>query len=155
MLKEGSLINSFTDLKISSMWHADQQNSTTIKGILKGNRFDDLGAYYGILVPIKQAPFKIDFDLNSAAVLPWQPDVASLNGNLSFKLAKGVIAQMGGGGAGQLLRFISFDALLRKLQLDFSDTFSDDFAFDAMRDNANIKNGILNTDNFYIDGFNG
>ncbi|MDR5612695.1 MAG: AsmA-like C-terminal region-containing protein, partial [Arsenophonus sp.] len=129
----------------------DQQNNTTIKGILKGNRFDDLAAYYGILVPIKQAPFKIDFDLNWAAV-PWQPDVASLNGNLSFKLAKGAIAQMGGGGAGQLLRFISFDALLHKLQLDFSDTFSDDFAFDAIRGNANIKNGILNTDNFYIDG---
>lgn len=151
ILKEGSLINSSTDLKVSGIWHADQQNSTTIKGILKGNRFDDLAAYYGILVPIIQAPFKIDFDLNWAAV-PWQPDVASLNGNLSFKLAKGAISQMGGGGAGQLLRFISFDALLRKLQLDFSDTFSDDFAFDAIRGNADIKNGILNTDNFYIDG---
>ncbi|RXK32564.1 hypothetical protein BBD39_00045 [Arsenophonus endosymbiont of Bemisia tabaci Asia II 3] len=99
ILKEGSLMNSSTDLKISGMWHAVQRNNTTIKGIIKGNRFDDLAAYYGILVPIKQAPFKIDFDLNWAAV-PWQPDVASLNGNLSFKLAKGAIAQMGGGGAG-------------------------------------------------------
>ncbi|RXK32565.1 hypothetical protein BBD39_00050 [Arsenophonus endosymbiont of Bemisia tabaci Asia II 3] len=51
-----------------------------------------------------------------------------------------------------MLRFISFDALLRKLPLDFSDTCSDDFAFDAIRGNANIKNGILNTDNFHIDG---
>ncbi|HGJ5897609.1 AsmA2 domain-containing protein YhdP [Arsenophonus apicola] len=151
ILKEGSLINSATNLKISGIWYADQQNSTSIRGILKGNRFDDLAAYYGILVPIKQAPFKIDFDLNWATV-PWQPDVNSLNGNLSFNLTKGAIAQMGGGGAGQLLRFVSFDALLRKLQLDFSDTFSNDFAFDSIRGRANIKNGILNTDDFSIDG---
>ncbi|MFV9997204.1 MAG: AsmA2 domain-containing protein YhdP [Arsenophonus endosymbiont of Dermacentor nuttalli] len=151
ILTEGSLINSANNLKISGMWHADRQNSTTIRGTLKGNRFDDLAAYYGILVPIKQAPFKIDFDLNWTAV-PWQFAVDSLNGNLSFNLAKGGIAQMGGGGAGQLLRFVSFDALLRKLQLDFSDTFSNDFEFDSIRGRANIKNGILNTDDFYIDG---
>ncbi|MFS1537418.1 MAG: AsmA2 domain-containing protein YhdP [Candidatus Phlomobacter fragariae] len=150
ILKEGSLINnSATNLKISGIWHADQQNSTTIRGILKSNQFDDLAAYYGIRVPIKQAPFKIDFDLNWATV-PWQPDVASLNGNLSFNLSKGAITQMGG--AGQLLRFVSLNALLSKLQMDFNDTFSDDFAFDSIRGKANVKNGILNTNDFYIDG---
>lgn len=151
ILKEGSLINSTTHLRISGKWHADQRNSTTIKGILKGNRFSDFAAYYGIIVPIKQAPFSIDFDLNWAKV-PWQPDLCSLNGNLSFNLAKGGIAKLGGGSAGQLFRFISFDALLRKLQLDFSDTFSNDFSFNSIRGNANITNGILDTNNFYIDG---
>ena len=43
---------------------------------------------------------------------------------------------MGGGRAGQLLRLVSFDALLRKLQFDFSDTFGKGFYFDSIRSTA-------------------
>ncbi|PJE82159.1 AsmA-like C-terminal region-containing protein, partial [Yersinia kristensenii] len=59
---------------------------------------------------------------------------------------------LGGGRAGQLLRLVSFDALLRKLQLDFSDTFSRDFAFDSIRATANIKNGVMHTNDLVVDG---
>ncbi|WP_332777039.1 AsmA-like C-terminal region-containing protein [Yersinia pestis] len=59
---------------------------------------------------------------------------------------------MGGGRAGQLLRLVSFDALLRKLQLDFSDTFSRDFAFDSIRSTATLKNGVMSTNDLVIDG---
>ncbi|TOL39826.1 hypothetical protein CGH97_27050, partial [Vibrio parahaemolyticus] len=67
-----------------------------------------------ILVPIIESPYTIQFDLDWAN-LPWSPDIATLNGKLSAKLGKGAIAQMGGGRAGQILRLVSFDALLRKL----------------------------------------
>ncbi|MFP3014658.1 MAG: YhdP family protein [Arsenophonus sp.] len=150
ILKEGSLINSATNLKISGMWHSNQQNVTTIRGELKGNQFDDLFAYYGILVPIKHTSFNIDFNLNWMAP-PWKPNINMLNGNLNFNLTNGGISQIGSS-SNQLLHFVSFNALLRKLQLDFSDTFSNDFLFDSIRGIANIKNGILNTNNFYIDG---
>ncbi|MDE9571690.1 AsmA-like C-terminal region-containing protein, partial [Xenorhabdus bovienii] len=76
----------------------------------------------------------------------------TLNGTLTGNMKKGAIAKLGGGRAGQLLRLISFDALLRKLQLDFSDTFGNDFNFDAIRGDATIKNGVMHTDNFLIDG---
>ncbi|MGP1939415.1 MAG: YhdP family protein [Arsenophonus sp. ET-DL9-MAG3] len=151
ILKNGSLVKNTINLKIFGTWDTNQKNSTMIKGTLKGNRFNDLTIYYDILIPIKQAPFKINFNLNWAKA-PWQLNVASLNGNLHFNLANGAIAHMGGGNSGKLLSFISFDALLRKLQLDFSDIFSDDFLFDSIRGSITIKNGILNIKNFYIDG---
>lgn len=75
-----------------------------------------------------------------------------LNGKLSAKLGKGAIAQMGGGRAGQILRLVSFDALLRKLQLDFRDTFSDDFNFDSIKGDATIHNGVMASKNTYVDG---
>ena len=59
---------------------------------------------------------------------------------------------MGGGRAGQLLRLVSFDALLRKLQFDFSDTFGKGFYFDSIRSTARLKDGIMHTDNLLIDG---
>lgn len=59
---------------------------------------------------------------------------------------------MGGGRAGQILRLVSFDALLRKLRFDFSDTFSDDFDFDSIKGDATIKNGVLVSKNTYVDG---
>ncbi|MGP1931376.1 MAG: YhdP family protein [Arsenophonus sp. ET-DL12-MAG3] len=151
ILKNGSLVKNAINLKIFGMWDINQKNSTMIKGTLKGNRFNDLTIYYNILIPIKQAPFKINFNLNWSRA-PWELNIASLNGNLRFNLDNGGIAHMGGGNSGKLLRFISFDALLRKLQLDFSDIFSDDFLFDSIRGNITIKNGILNIKNFYIDG---
>ncbi|MGP1957639.1 MAG: YhdP family protein [Arsenophonus sp. ER-QC15-MAG3] len=151
ILKNGSLMEGDTNLKIFAIWHANKRNSTVIKGVLKGNQFNDLASYYGILTPIKEALFKIDFDLN-LSTMPFKPDIGSLNGNLRFNLEKGRIAHMGGGRSGQFLQFISFDVLLRKLQLDFSDTFNNDFIFDSIRGDATIKNGILNINNFYLDG---
>ncbi|MEQ5205032.1 AsmA-like C-terminal region-containing protein, partial [Providencia rettgeri] len=79
-------------------------------------------------------------------------EVATLNGKMSAKLGKGAIAHMGGGRAGQLLRLVSFDALLRKLQLDFRDRFSNDFNFDSIKGNAVINQGILTSKDLYIDG---
>jgi len=54
--------------------------------------------------------------------------------------------------AGQLLRLLSVDALLRKLRFDFSDTFSEGFYFDSIRSTAWIKDGVLHTDDTLVDG---
>ncbi|MCV4594438.1 hypothetical protein OFC51_35915, partial [Escherichia coli] len=53
---------------------------------------------------------------------------------------------------GQILRLLSFDALLRKLRFDFSDTFSEGFYYDSIRSTAWIKDGVLHTDDTLVDG---
>ncbi|MTB38929.1 MULTISPECIES: AsmA2 domain-containing protein YhdP [unclassified Providencia] len=150
-LSGGTLTNSVNQLKLDAVWQSGQQNRTQIAGSLSGEQFDNTAAYYGVLVPIIDAPYTIDFQLNWQDV-PWSPDIATLDGKLSTKLGKGAIAKMGGGRAGQLLRLVSFDALLRKLQFDFRDTFSNDFDFDSIKGSAKIHNGILSTKDVYIDG---
>ncbi len=48
---------------------------------------------------------------------------------------------------------MSFDALLRKLRLDFNDTFNNDgFYFDSINGTAWIENGVMRTDNLLVDG---
>lgn len=150
-LTGGTLNNSATELKLDAIWHSEKGNKTQIAGSLTGKAFDETAAYFGILVPIIDSPYTIEFDLNWGN-LPWSPDISTLNGKLSAKLGKGAIAQMGGGRAGQILRLVSFDALLRKLRLDFSDTFSDNFDFDSIKGDATIHNGVLTSKNTYVDG---
>nr|WP_306309199.1 AsmA2 domain-containing protein YhdP [Xenorhabdus anantnagensis] len=152
ILTNGRMENSAVNLTLSGRWdESNIGNHSYIKGNLSGNKFDDMAAYLGFIVPIVDAPFEFDFDLKWQDV-PWQPDLKTLNGNLTGEIEAGAIAKLGGGRAGQLLRLISFDALLRKLQLDFSDTFSNDFNFDSISGDATIKNGVMYTDNFLIDG---
>ncbi|PHM27414.1 AsmA2 domain-containing protein YhdP [Xenorhabdus budapestensis] len=151
-LTNGRVENSVGELTLSGRWsESNTENYTWAKGQISGKRFDDMAAYLGFIVPITGASFKFDFDLNWKDT-PWNPDVKTLNGVLTGKVGKGAIAKLGGGRAGQLLRLVSFDALLRKLQLDFSDTFSNDFNFDSMSGDTAIKNGVMYTDNFRIDG---
>ncbi|MDC9605514.1 AsmA2 domain-containing protein YhdP [Xenorhabdus griffiniae] len=152
ILTNGQMENSAGNLTLSGRWYENHTGSYShIKGQLSGEKFDDMAAYLGFIVPIVDAPFKFDFNLNWQNV-PWQPDLKTLNGTLTGDMKKGAIAKLGGGRAGQLFRLISFDALLRKLQLDFSDTFSNDFNFDSIRGDATLKNGVIYTDNFLIDG---
>ncbi|MDE9429300.1 AsmA2 domain-containing protein YhdP [Xenorhabdus bovienii] len=152
VLTNGQLENRAGKLTLSGRWgENDIGNYTQAKGQLSGQRFDEMAAYLGFIVPIVDAPFKFDFDLGWRGT-PWNPDIKTLNGTLTGETKKGAIAKLGGGRAGQLLRLISFDALLRKLQLDFSDTFSNDFNFDSIRGDTTIKNGVMYTENFRIDG---
>jgi len=124
---------------------------TSIKGKLRADKIDSATEFFGVTTPMRDASVDADYDLHWRDT-PWQPDVASLNGVLHTRLGKGQIADVSTGRAGQLLRLLSFDALLRKLRFDFSDTFSEGFYFDSIRSTAWIKDGVLHTDDTLVDG---
>lgn len=138
--------------KVSGQWQQDSNGDKTALNIaLSGPKIDETISFFGLTTPIKDASFDINADVNWRGV-PWQPQINTLNGTLKSRLGRGQLSDLGGGRAGQLLRLVSFDALLRKLQLDFSDTFSRDFAFDSIRGTANIKNGVMHTNDLVVDG---
>lgn len=151
-LSNGVLDTGFARLDADGEWvnRADGQR-TSLKGKIKGNRLDSAINFFGANSPIQGASFDVDYDLHWRNA-PWKPEETSLNGILRGRLGKGEIAELGTGHAGQVLRLLSFDALMRKLRLDFSDTFGDGFYFDAIRSDAWIKDGILHTDDTLIDG---
>ncbi|RDK87463.1 YhdP family protein [Enterobacillus tribolii] len=151
-LENGLIDTGSTRLTLSGNWaQTGAEESTALRGKLSGANISNSTNYFGISTPLKDAPFSLDFDLQWQGA-PWQPKVDTLNGNLNSKLGKGEIADAGGGRAGQLLRLVSFDALLRKLQLDFSDTFSSGFPFDGIRGTAKIDRGVLTTRDMLVDG---
>lgn len=136
----------------SGLWKQNaQEERSSLKGKLLGGKIDETAAFFGITTPLKGAPYDVDFDLYWRGA-PWQPQINSLSGALQVKMGKGEIDSIGGGRAGQLLRLVSFDALLRKLQFDFSDTFGKGFYFDSIRSTAWLKDGIMHTDNLLVDG---
>jgi uncharacterized protein (TIGR02099 family) len=138
--------------KITGQWQQDSSGDKTALNVaLTGPKIDETLSFFGQTTPIKNASFDINADISWRGT-PWQPQINTLNGTVKSRLGRGLLSELGGGRAGQLLRLVSFDALLRKLQLDFSDTFSRDFAFDSIRGTANIKNGVMHTNDLVIDG---
>lgn len=127
------------------------EQRTSLKGDIKGNKLDAATNFFGITTPLRGSSFDVDYDLHWRDA-PWRPDEASLNGILKTRFGKGEIADVSTGRAGQILRLLSFDALLRKLRFDFSDTFSEGFYYDSIRSTAWIKDGVLHTDDTLVDG---
>ncbi|EGT4257164.1 AsmA2 domain-containing protein [Citrobacter amalonaticus] len=151
-LSNGLLDTGFTRLTADGQWvNTPGSERTSIKGKLRGNKIDAAAGFFGVSTPIRNSSFNVDYDLHWRNP-PWQPEEASLNGIIRTRLGKGEITELSTGHAGQLLRLLSFDALLRKLRFDFSDTFNEGFYFDSIRSTAWIKDGILHTDDTLVDG---
>ncbi len=151
-LSNGLVDTGFASLTANGEWvNNPAAPRTSLKGKLKGKQLDAAAGFFGVKTPVQGSSFDLDYDLHWRKA-PWQPDEATLNGIIHARLGKGQIADLGTGHAGQLLRLLSFDALLRKLRFDFSDTFGDGFYFDSIRSTAWIKDGILHTDDTLVDG---
>ena len=151
-LANGLVDSGFARLTADGEWvNRSGAERTSIKGKLRANKIDSATEFFGVTTPMRDASVDADYDLHWRDT-PWKPDVASLNGVLHTHLGKGQIADVSTGRAGQLLRLLSFDALLRKLRFDFSDTFNEGFYFDSIRSTAWIKDGVLHTDDTLVDG---
>uniref|UniRef100_UPI0026F432BB YhdP family phospholipid transporter n=1 Tax=Macromonas nakdongensis TaxID=1843082 RepID=UPI0026F432BB len=78
-------------------------------------------------------------------------DVPSLSGDLQLDLQRGQFLKADPGLA-KLLGVLSLQALPRRLVLDFRDVFSEGFAFDFVRGNAQIVQGVASTNNLQMKG---
>ncbi|MEN5018303.1 AsmA2 domain-containing protein YhdP [Erwinia sp. Eh17-17] len=151
-LENGLIDSGNTRLTVNGEWvNKPQEQRTSLKGVLSGKKIDQSTRWFGVSSPMRDSPFKFDYDLHWQSA-PWQPSVQTLSGVLKSHLGAGQIDDVSTGRAGQLLRLVSFDSLLRKLRLDFSDTFSQGFYFDSINGTAWIENGVMHTDNLLVDG---
>jgi uncharacterized protein YhdP len=73
----------------------------------------------------------------------------SLTGQIKLDVAKGQFLKVDPG-VGRLLSVLSLQALPRRLTLDFRDVFSEGFAFDAITGDAQMKEGVLTTNNLQM-----
>ena len=152
-LTNGLVDTGSSRLKVSGEWvNSPDAPRTSLKGTLSGSNINNATNWFGVNTPLRDAPFRVDYDLHWRSA-PWQPSEATLSGTLKTHFGKGQIADVNTGAAGQLLRLVSFDALLRKLRFDFNDTFNNDgFYFDSINGTAWIENGVMRTDNLLVDG---
>ena len=151
-LTNGLIDTGFSRLTADGEWiNNPGYERTSLKGKLRGQKIDAAAEFFGVTTPIRQSSFNVDYDLHWRKA-PWQPDEATLNGIIHTQLGKGEITEISTGHAGQLLRLLSVDALMRKLRFDFRDTFGEGFYFDSIRSTAWIKDGVMHTDDTLVDG---
>ncbi|RUP33457.1 MAG: TIGR02099 family protein [Curvibacter sp.] len=84
---------------------------------------------------------------------PLTLDYASMAGQLGIQIEGGQFLKADPGLA-KLLGVLSLQALPRRLTLDFRDVFSQGFAFDLVRGDARIEQGIASTNNLQMKGVN-
>lgn len=83
--------------------------------------------------------------------VPWQPELASMNGELAVKTGPGVLRELDTKGAG-LLSVISLESVRRRLRLDFRDVYAQGFYFDSIDASAQLQEGKLLNDDLLIKG---
>jgi uncharacterized protein YhdP len=76
---------------------------------------------------------------------------ATLNGTLKLDTNKGRFLKMDSG-AGKLLSVLSLQDLPKHIALGFTDVFSEGFQFDNINGNATIKDGVIETQDFHLNG---
>jgi uncharacterized protein YhdP len=76
-----------------------------------------------------------------------------MSGQFAVKMGRGQFLKADAGAA-KLLGVLSLQALPRRLLLDFRDVFSEGFAFDSVRGDVSIAQGIAYTRNLQIKGVN-
>ncbi len=82
---------------------------------------------------------------------PITMDYASMSGKMNLSIEKGQFLKTEPGAA-RLLGVLNLQALPRRLTLDFSDLFSDGFAFDFVRGDVSIDQGVASTNNLQMKG---
>ncbi|MEO5658760.1 MAG: YhdP family protein [Polaromonas sp.] len=84
---------------------------------------------------------------------PLSLDYPSLSGQFNVNVASGQFIKADPGIA-KLLGVLSLQSLPRRLSLDFRDVFSEGFAFDFVRGDVSIHEGVAQTNNLQMSGVN-
>jgi len=84
---------------------------------------------------------------------PMGLDIPTLGGTFNVNVENGQFLKVEPGAA-KLLGVLSLQSLPRRLTLDFRDVFSDGFAFDFVRGDVRIEQGLARTNNLQMKGVN-
>ena len=135
----------FTNM--SGVW---DQRRTNIIVDSKVNSDTSLIHRLGYATPVIYDQAEVSGALNWIGA-PWQFNLESLSGVMSADLEDGMITEVDDNGA-RLLSFLSLDAIRRSLNLEYGNVFSKGLGFDDLSLSANINNGVVKSDDFYLDG---
>jgi len=112
-------------------------------GRLSSRNFNQLIQATGYQAGLRARQASVDFELDWPGT-PLDFNLFRVAGGLDFELRGGNIPQASAG-AGRLLGLISFNALPRRLVLDFRDVFSSGFSFDDIEGRFDMQSGMART----------
>ena len=150
-LRRLNIVNPDGSLSGDGVWRgANGDAQTQINLLLQISDAGKILARSGYPGTVKGGSGKLAANLSWAGH-PGEFDYATLDGSLKLDTSKGQFLKMEPG-IGKLLSILSLQALPKRITLDFTDVFSDGFQFDNINGNATIKSGVIDMQDFHIDG---
>jgi len=151
------LLNNFkasrnkANASFDASWQLTPEYSlTSVKGNLEVKDLEHEFENFNFGSIIKDSGMEAEYDIN------WQGGpqdfaLSGLNGKLKLDIDDGYLADVSDKGA-RIFSVLSLQSLVRKLTLDFRDIFSDGMFYDHIRADAQLKDGVLYTDNTRMKG---
>ncbi len=137
--------------KMSGLWEAWlARPNTQAKINLEVKDIGNFLARFGYPDSVKRGTATLDGQLSWEGS-PSDLDYSSMSGNIVLDASSGQFLKIEPG-FGKLLGILSLQALPRRITLDFRDVFSEGFAFDNISGSMKIERGVLNSDDFTIEG---
>ncbi len=124
--------------------------TTTIGGEFKSKDIGELFDEYDITSSVKDSSANIEYSL-SWQDTPYRFQLASLGGELKWRLGEGHLTEISDQGA-RVFSLLSLDSLVRKLKLDFRDVFSKGFFYNQMKGTMQLDKGVAYTRDTKMDG---
>ena len=156
-LRRLNVVNPDGSLAGDGVWRANQTNAqgeantqTQVNLLLQISDAGKTLARSGYPNTVKNGSGKLAANLSWAGN-PGEFNYATLDGSLKLDTGKGQFLKMDTG-AGKLLSILSLQSLPKRITLDFTDVFSDGFQFDNINGNAAIRHGVMDTQDFHMDG---
>lgn len=138
-------------LSAEGKWRPDpNQHDTQINLQLKAKSLEHLLTRIGYPDTMRKGSATLDASLSWNGP-PFSLDYPTLNGKLRVDMQNGQFKKLEPG-IGRLLGVLSLQSLPRRITLDFKDIFSDGFAFDNIRGDVTLTQGIMNTKELVING---
>ena len=146
-----ALVNDGGRLDASGRWQSagkDQQTRLDIAvSVTDASKFL---SRIGYLDAVQNAPTKVSGTLEWAGA-PSDFDYPTLSGAFRVDVGPGRFTRIEPG-IGKLLGVLSLQSLPRRITLDFTDVFSEGFAFDDITGDVRIQSGVLKTANLRLSG---
>ena len=145
------IINPDSTLLAEGNWHNwTRSPNTNLKFVLGTNNIGNTLKRFGQPDVVKGGDAEVTGQLQWPGS-PHEFDTDGLSGNIKLDASKGQFLKVDPS-VGRLLGLLSLQSLPRRLSLDFRDLFSDGFAFDKITASAKIDQGILRSNDFFMDG---
>ena len=130
--------------------HAGNSETTRLDFNLESADVGALLDRFGVVKTIKNGTAKLSGNVGWNGG-PTAIDFATMTGRLKLEADKGQFLKADPGIA-KLLGVLSLQSLPRRFLLDFSDVFEKGFAFDTIRADATVAQGVASTDDFKMMG---
>jgi len=135
-------------LSSKGYWNRGRDEQTALTINFRARSTENLLSTFGFDTPIRGGRLNMDGSLQ----WPGSPDafkLASVEGNASFHITDGRLDNIDPG-AGRILGLFSFQALPRRLALDFRDLFGKGYRFDSIKGEFQLRDGNAYTRNMVI-----